>query len=80
MINIPLDCNSKAQSLAKSNNPTRLENDGKKGYMRIIRVVDHSVFGHVELISQNFKRPDSEARKNYGRCKMCGFRECWAEI
>ena len=56
MNNILLDCTSKAQALAKANNPPRLENGREKGYMRIMKELrDDSVFGHVDLTSQNLR-------------------------
>ena len=39
MNNILLDCKSKAQALAKSNNPSRLKNGRKKGYAYNERVL-----------------------------------------
>ena len=56
MNNFLLDCKSKAQALAKSNNPPRFENGRKKGYMRIMKELwDDSLFGHVDLTSQNLR-------------------------
>ena len=37
MNNTLLECKSKAQALVKSENPPRLENGRKKGYMRVMK-------------------------------------------
>ena len=44
--NFLLDCKSKVKILAKSENPPRLENGRKKGFMRIMKkLLDDSGFG-----------------------------------
>ena len=49
-----LGCRSKAKMLVKSENPPRLENGRKKGYMRIMKELwDDSGFGNLELTSEN---------------------------
>ena len=61
MNNFLLDCKSKAKMLAESENPPRLENGRKKGYMRLMKELwDDLGYGELELTSQNLR--DQAAR------------------
>ena len=72
MNNILWDCKSKAQALIKSENPPRLENGRKKGYMCVMKELwDEAGFNQPELAG-----PSVEIRKVYWRCRTCDRGEC----
>ena len=67
MNNILLDCKSKAQALAKSENPPRLENGRKKGYMSVMKELwDEAGFENLALTSQNLRDQAARLEKSIG--------------
>ena len=67
MNNILLDCKSKAQALVKSENPPRLDNGRKKGYMRVMKELrDEAGFENLALTSQNLQDQAAKLKKSIG--------------
>ena len=67
MNNTLLDCQSKAQALVKSENPPRLENGRKKGYMRVMKELwDEAGFENLALTSQNLRDQAAKLEKSIG--------------
>ena len=67
MNNILRNCKSKAQGLIKSENPPRLENGRKKGYMRVMKELwDEAGFGNLALTSQNLRDQAARLEKSIG--------------
>ena len=65
MNNTLLDC--KAQALVKSENPPRLENGKKKGYMRVMKELwDEAGFENLALTSQNLRDQAARLEKSIG--------------
>ena len=57
--------------LVKSENPPRLENGRKKGYMRIMKELwDDSGFGKLELTSQNLRNQAARLKKTIGDVRV----------
>ena len=57
--------------LAKSENPPRLENGRKKGYMRTMKELwDDSGFGNLELTSQNLRDQAARLEKTMGDVRV----------
>lgn len=71
MNNFLLDCKSKAKMLAESENPPRLENGRKKGYMRLMKELwDDSGYGELELTSQNLRDQAARLEKAMGDVRI----------
>ena len=71
MNNFLLDCKSKAKMLAESENPPRLENGRKKGYMRLMKELwDDSGYGELELTSQNLRDQAARLEKTMGDVRV----------
>lgn len=71
MNNFLLDCKSKAKMLAESENPPRLENGRKKGYMRLMKELwDASGYGELELTSQNLRDQAAPLEKTMGDVRV----------
>ena len=71
MNNFLLDCKSKAKMLAKSENPPRLENGKKKGYMRLMKELwDGSGYGKLELTSRNLRDQAARLEKTMGDVRV----------
>ena len=67
MNNILLDCNSKAQASVKSENPPRLENGRKKGYMRVMKELwDEAGFENLALTRKNLRLQAARLEKSIG--------------
>ena len=67
MNNTLLDCKSKAQALVKSENPPRLENGRKNGYMRVMKELwDEAGFENLALTSQNLRDQAARLEKSIG--------------
>ena len=74
MNNFLLDCKNKAKMLAESENPPRLENGRKKGYMRLMKELwDDSGYGELELTSQNLRDQAARLEKTMGDVRVAIF-------
>ena len=67
MNNIPLDWESKAQTLVKSENPPWLQKGRKSGYISVIKeLLDEAGFQNLALTSQNLRDQATRLEKSIG--------------
>ena len=62
-----LECKKQAQLLVNSENPPRFDNEGRKGYMRIMKGLwEEKGYGYLNLSEQNLRDQAANLEKTLG--------------